>query len=221
MSDNRVIAIDGPSASGKSTVARKVAGKTGDLYVDSGALYRGMTWKVLQEGVNPEESSAVLEVMNAATWDFTVVDGAVRFTIDGVDPGEAIRGEAVRENVSFIARIPEVRKMIVANLRGMRTLGNLVVEGRDIGSAVFPDSGSKYYLDADPEERARRRNAELEATEGESNVKTVLHSLKRRDEMDSTRKTDPLQVAEGARIIDSTHLTLDQVVEVVLEDLKS
>jgi len=213
---NGVIAIDGPSASGKSTVARSVAKKLGALYVDSGAMYRGMTWKVLREEKNPEEEAQVLEVVREARWSFEVVDHAVRFTIDGQDPGEEIRGEAVRENVSYVARIPEVRRFIVDRIRGMRAMGPLVVEGRDIGSVVFPESPNKFYLDADPAERARRRNAELLATESGTSVEAVHESLRKRDHLDRTRKTAPLQVADGAQVVDTTHLTLEEVVEQIV-----
>ncbi|MCH8526761.1 MAG: (d)CMP kinase [Kiritimatiellae bacterium] len=212
----RVVAIDGPSASGKSTVARGVAKALGALYVDSGAMYRGMTWKVLRAGVDPENEEAVREVMRDSTWSFETVDGAVRFTIDGEDPGEEIRGEAVRDTVSYVARIPEVRTFIVDRIRGMRGMGKLVVEGRDIGTVVFPDTAWKFYLDADPDERARRRNAELIATESGTSVEAVLANLKMRDHIDSTRKTAPLQVAPGAVVVDTTHLTLEQVVEQIL-----
>lgn len=213
---NGVIAIDGPSASGKSTVARSIAKRMNSLYVDSGALYRGMTWMVLQAGAHPESEEEVLKEMQSAKWDFPVCEGAVTFTINGTDPGEAIRGEAVRENVSYVARIPEVRRFIVDQIRSMRSLGPLVVEGRDIGSVVFPESPHKFYLDADPEERARRRNNELLATESNTSVEVVQESLRKRDHLDSTRKTAPLQIAEGARVVDTTELTLDEVVDRII-----
>jgi cytidylate kinase len=159
----------------------------------------------------------VRKVMQEASWDFPVREGAVRFTIDGEDPGEEIRGEAVRETVSYVARIPEVRQFIVESIRGMQALGPLVVEGRDIGSVIFPDTRWKFYLDADPVERARRRNEELRATEDGTSVEAVQESLRRRDHLDSTRKTAPLQVADGAEVVDTTHLTLEDVVLVILE----
>lgn len=218
MSEARVIAIDGPSASGKSTVSRGLAAKIGALYVDSGSLYRGMTWKVLEAGVDPQDEAGVLQVLEQAEWTFRVEDQAVRFAIDGVDPGEAIRGEAVRENVSYVARVPAVREMIVDRIRSMQSMGDLVVEGRDIGSVVFPHTPHKYYLDADPVERARRRNAEIEAVETGSSVEQVMDSLRKRDHLDSTRKTAPLQVSEGSKVIDSTHLNLEEVVATVLQD---
>ncbi|MFT5125063.1 MAG: cytidylate kinase [Kiritimatiellia bacterium] len=207
-----VIAIDGPSASGKSTVARRVARATGGIYVDSGALYRAMTWAALQQGVDVHDAAAVIACKDRCDWQFDVVEHAVHFTIDGVDPGEEIRGEAVRESVSFVARIPEIRGFIVEQLQAMTRFGALVMEGRDIGSVVFPDTPHKYYLDADPEERARRRNEEIKQLEGTSEIDTVLSSLEKRDKMDSSRKTAPLQVAEGAQVVNTTHMSIDEVV---------
>lgn len=219
-SSHGVIAIDGPSASGKSSVAKSVAQKTGALYVDSGAMYRGMTWKVLQAGADPESESDVKRILETAEWDFTIIENAIRFTIDGQDPGDEIRGEAVREKVSYVARIPEVRRFIVDQIRNMQAMGPLVVEGRDIGSVIFPESPHKFYLDADPVERARRRTAELEATESNTSVEAVQESLAKRDHLDSTRKADPLQVAEGAQVVDSTYLTLEQVVNQIVSSVQ-
>ena len=212
----RVIAIDGPSASGKSTVARRVARATGGIYVDSGALYRGMTWAALQQGVDPRDEAAVTACKDRSDWQFRVVDQAVSFTIDGVDPGEDIRGEAVRESVSYVAKIPGVRTFIVAQLQAMTRFGPLVMEGRDIGSVVFPDTPYKYYLDADPGERARRRNEEIRQREGRSEINRVLSSLEKRDKMDSSRKTAPLQVAEGAEVVNTTHMDIDEVVSAIV-----
>jgi cytidylate kinase len=211
-----VIAIDGPSASGKSTVARRVARATGGIYVDSGALYRGMTWAALQQEVDPRDEAAVTACKDRSDWQFRVVDQAVSFTIDGVDPGEEIRGEAVRESVSYVAKIPGVRAFIVAQLQAMTRFGPLVMEGRDIGSVVFPDTPYKYYLDADPGERARRRNEEIRQREGRSEINRVLSSLEKRDKMDSNRKTAPLQVAEGAEVVNTTHMDIDEVVSAIV-----
>jgi len=217
---NGVIAIDGPSASGKSTVAKSVSKKMGTLYVDSGAIYRGITWKVLQAGVDPRAETEVKKILESSTWEFKVREAAIYFTIDGEDPGEAIREEAVRENVSYVARIPEVRRFVVDHIRNMRAMGPLVVEGRDIGSVIFPESPHKFYLDADQVERARRRNAELEATESTTTLEAVQKSLAKRDHIDRTRKADPLHIAEGAQVVDTTYLTLDEVVDQIVEKVR-
>jgi cytidylate kinase len=209
-----VIAIDGPAASGKSTVARKVAKALGRLYVDSGALYRGVTWRVLRDGVEPADGPAVAAAMRAARFDFSVREGAVVFSVDGVEPGEALRTAEINRHVSPVAANPEVRRQVTAWLRDMVRHGPLVMEGRDIGTAVFPDAPHRFYLDASEEERARRRHAEA-AAQGAS-VEEVGRSLRRRDHIDSTRKTAPLRVAEGSVIVDTTGLSIDQVVERVL-----
>ena len=211
------IAIDGPSASGKSTVSRKVARLLDYIYVDSGSLYRGMTWKVIHDGVEASDAQAVIELMEGMDMQFFVEEHAVRFTIDGEDPGDQIRSEPVRENVSDVAAIPEVRAFMVQKLRDMADFGNIVMEGRDIGSVVFPQSPYKFYLDADPEERAKRRHAELVERRENGNVNEVLNSLKRRDEKDTKRATAPLQIPLGAQVINTTRMTIDEVVATIAE----
>ncbi len=206
-----VVAIDGPAASGKSTVSREVARALGWVYVDSGALYRGITWKALRAGVDVRDAGAVQKLLDRARWAFPVRDRTVVFTVDGEEPGDAIRGPAVRESVSDIAALPCVRAFVSARLREMRRYGPLVMEGRDIGTVVFPDADFKFYLDADPVERARRRARDLAAMEGAADLAQVRASLARRDTKDSTRRDAPLRVAADARIIDSTALTVDEV----------
>jgi CMP/dCMP kinase len=215
-----VVAIDGPAASGKSTAARQTAQALGWVYVDSGALYRGMTWKALREGVDTTKPADVIALVPRIAWEFIDDHRAIRFTIDGEDPGQQLRSEVVREAVSDIAAIPEVRAFIVGELRKMTEFGPLVMEGRDIGSVVFPDTPFKFYLDANPVERARRRAAELAQAEGHGDVEQVLSSLTRRDQKDSGRKTAPLQIPLGARVIDSTQLQIADVVALILGELR-
>jgi len=209
-----VIAIDGPSASGKSTIARRVAESLGRLYVDSGALYRVVTWRILEQGVAVDDLEAVTRVVDSMAPVFFVEEGAVRFSIDGLRPDTALREERINANVSRVAAYPAVRRRVVAWLRGMARFGALVMEGRDIGTAVFPGAGLKFYLDASPEERARRRHRDREAA-GVSR-EDVYDSIERRDRIDSTREMDPLKVAEGAVRIDSTGLEIEQTVAAVL-----
>lgn len=213
------VAIDGPSASGKSTVARQVASRIDAIYVDSGAWYRGMTWAALQSGVQTRSAGEVVAVLHRVRWATEVRDGAVVYTIDGREPGEALRGEPVRESVSDVAAIPEVRSFIVERLRETVRYGDVVMEGRDIGTVVFPDTPYKFFLDADPEERARRRLKEIVSMEGLGSVETVRESLHRRDTKDRTRATAPLQVAPEARILDSTKLTVEEVVAIIVAAL--
>lgn len=217
MSKQRIIAIDGPAASGKSTVAREVAKRMNCVYVDSGAFYRGVTWKMLQEKVNTKNPLAVIPALLKSKWTFEVRDGAVVFAIDGVEPGEAIRDKDVREAVSDVAAIPGVRKFVVSNLRKQKELGCIAMEGRDIGSVIFPKTPFKFYLDANPEERAKRRHAELIARGETEKAQEVLESLQRRDEKDSTRKTAPLKVADGAYVIDTAEYDAMGVVKVLMD----
>ena len=215
-----IVAVDGPSASGKSTVSRRTAQAVGFIYVDSGALYRGITWKCVKEGVDVKDSQAVTNLLIRMNMELVLKDGAVGYRIDGEDPGQEIRAEPVRERVADIAAQQSVRVYIVEKLRLMTKFGSLVMEGRDIGTVVFPDTPFKYYLDADPEERARRRSAEIKQQEGSDDVGAVLSSLRRRDQKDSSRATAPLQIALGAKIINSTGMTIEQVVDTIVNDLK-
>lgn len=215
-----VVAIDGPAASGKSTVARQTAQALGWIYVDSGALYRGMTWKALREHVDTAKPADVAALIPRIAWECFEDQRAIRFTIDGEDPGPQLRSELVREAVSDIAAVPEVRAFIVGELRQMTAFGPLVMEGRDIGSVVFPDTPFKFYLDAQPAERARRRAAELAQAEGRGDVAQVLTSLTRRDQKDSGRATAPLQIPLGAHVIDSTRLGIADVVALILGALR-
>lgn len=214
------VAIDGPSASGKSTVARQAARALGFHYVDSGSLYRGLTWKCLREGVNTEDPAAVADLVQRTQLDFFVEEGAIRFTLDGEDPGAQIRSMPVQERVSDVAAVPAVRTRVVQHLRETTRFGSLVMEGRDIGTVVFPDTPFKFYLDADPEERARRRHQEMVQSASDTTVDNVLASLKRRDRKDSTRKTAPLQIALGARVIDSTTMAVTDVVALVVQQVR-
>ena len=211
-----VIAIDGPSASGKSTVARRVAARLGRLYVDSGALYRGITWRTLEEGRDPAVPAETLAVLQNLPVEFFVADGAVRFRIGGYEPVAEIRGERVNERVSEVAAVPEVRVQATAWLRAMADKGPLVMEGRDIGTVVFPDARFKFYLDASPEERARRRQGELTGTD----VSRVMASLQTRDRRDSGRSTAPLRVASDARAVDTTGLSIDEVVDQIVASIE-
>jgi len=209
-----VIAVDGPSASGKSTVARRVAAALGRVYVDSGAVYRGITWRLMALGVTPGDAAGAVAALRRMAVASGVVEQAVKFTYDGSDPGGAIRTAPVAERVSEIAAVPEIRAAVTAWLRETARFGALVMEGRDIGSVVFPGIRHKFYLDADPQERARRRAAEGQGEDGE--VKRVLGAISRRDARDSGRATAPLRVASGAIVLDTTGLGIEQVVERVM-----
>lgn len=216
-----VIAIDGPSASGKSTVAKRVAAGLGYLYVDSGALYRGVTWKALKDGLCTSDADKVSGLLKTMDISFFMADGAIRFKIDGLELRNEIRTTEVNENVSRIAAMPLVRSQVTTWLRDMRRQGNIVMEGRDIGTAVFPDADHKFYLDASEEERARRRFKETHDGAEKITFNAVNESLKRRDSIDKGRKMDPLRVAPGAVIVDTTGMNIEQVADFIIAKLKS
>ena len=220
-SESIVVAIDGPSASGKSTVSKQVAEKLSFVYVDSGALYRGVTWKAVRAGIDVSKAEDVVRLTESFELEFFVEKGSVAFTIDGENPGDQLRSEPVRECVADVAVISEVRKFIVDRLREMVRFGHITMEGRDIGSVVFPDTPFKFYLDADPEERARRRHEEIIRMEGASDVDEVLNSLTRRDQKDTNRETAPLQIALGARVINSTSMSIEEVTGLIVDAIRS
>lgn len=217
---NRVIAIDGPAGSGKSSVAKRVGRALGFLHVDSGALYRIMTLQALRAGVDTANEAAVAACAAQVTVEFGQEDGAVVFLVDGQAPGDAIRTAEINNHASPVARVPAVREKVTAWLRSLRTLGDIVVEGRDITSVVFPATPARFYLDASPEMRALRRHREEVskgiATQSEAQV---LASLLNRDRIDSTRAVAPLVLAPGVLRIDTTDLSLDEVVIRVLAEL--
>jgi cytidylate kinase len=216
MSDHRIVALDGPSAAGKSTVARGVAQELEWLYVDSGALYRAITWQLLSRNNGDAEPVINPGQIEQIEWSFFEQEGAIAFQINGYQPVEELRNKAVREAVASVAAQPVVRKNVVSTLRSFAAMGSLVIEGRDIGSVVFPDTPHKFYLDADPHERAMRRYRELEQAGENEKAEAVLASLAKRDKIDSTRAQDPLQVAPDAYRIDTTHLALKEVIEMVI-----
>ena len=214
----RVVAIDGPSGAGKSSVSRIVGGKLGFLHVDSGALYRIMTWQALVRKVDTDDPDAVAAFAPTVEIECRPENGAIAYYVDGEKPGDRIRTPEINAHASQVATVKAVRDRITAILRGLTRFGDLVVEGRDITTAVFPDSPARFYLTASAEARARRRQKE-EVEKGIANqsAETVKASLLARDAIDSTRKYAPLRKADGAIEIDSSDLTLEQVVDIVVE----
>ncbi|MES2438910.1 MAG: (d)CMP kinase [Verrucomicrobiota bacterium] len=203
------IAIDGPAASGKSTLARELAKRLGLVMVNSGAMYRAVTWKALQENIDPSDDSAVIAMMDRIDIHCGEIGVTSNITIDGVDPASELRSEAINSNVSAISAIPEVRKRLVDLQRNYLDHTSIIMEGRDIGSVVFPDTPFKIYVDADESVRAARR----------SHVGEV-DSVAKRDAADSEREHAPLMVADGAVVLDTSHHTIESGVDAAIEILK-
>jgi cytidylate kinase len=208
-----IIAIDGPSGAGKGTVARAVAARLGYRHVDTGAMYRALAWKALHDRLDLSDEASVAAVAERARFD---VEGG-RITIDGHDVATAIRTPEMDRASAMVARHPAVRRVLVARQRSYGQGGGVVMEGRDIGTVVFPDADVKIYLDASPEERARRRAADPAHTSSRnSQLSDVATALAERDRSDSTRTASPLAVAPDAIVMDTTGLPVERVVEQVL-----
>jgi cytidylate kinase len=221
-----VIAIDGPAASGKSTISRLVAEALGFHHVDSGSMYRAVTWKVLKEKIDPGDSRAVVELLNRIQLDCDFVEGhegvlRLRNRVDGEDPGMALRSSEVERHVSAIAAIPEVRRHLVAKQQGLARFGNLVMEGRDIGTVVFPDTPFKFYLEADLEIRAKRRAEDQGVSHSPSGVQSVETSMVERDRLDSSRNTSPLKKADDATCVDTSFSDPQGSADLVLKHIRS
>jgi cytidylate kinase len=213
------VAVDGPSASGKSTVSRMLARQLGAIYVDTGAMYRAITWKALAENVDVHDADAVTALVHRVNITFQVENGEARMFVDGQYPGNAIREPRVADSVSIVAAIPEVRRVLVAHQRSLTRHGTLVMEGRDIGSVVFADTPYKFYIDANPELRAQRRTNDFLAMKIDSDAQGVAAALQRRDKLDSSRQVAPLQIALGAIVVDNSG-PLDQTVQTIVGHIK-
>src|ERR1051325_1910239 len=204
-----VVAIDGPGASGKSSTARALAKALGFLYVDTGAMYRTLAWHCLRKKVSLDNPRAIASACQRWKTALENVGGQVRLLVDGNDPGDEIRAQEVGAAASKVAVVPAVRRWMRRTQRDCRRFGNLVMEGRDIGTNVFPETDFKFFLDAPLEERARRR-----AGEG------VSENLRERDHRDSQRAAAPLMVPLGAKVIDNTGLTVEQTAALIVAEVK-
>ena len=215
-----VIAIDGPAASGKSTTAKLLAQRLGLLPVDTGAMYRAVTLRVLELGLDPHDEARVTEVARRLNIRQEFRDGTVRTFVDGRDVSEEIRTPEVTRWVSLVSSYRGVREAMVAQQRAMAARGGVVLEGRDIGTVVLPDADLKVFMKASADERARRRLRELQEKGIPATFEEVLADIQRRDRLDSSRALSPLKKAEDAIEIDTTHLTIHEQVERILEELR-
>ena len=206
---HRVIAIDGPAASGKSSVAQELARRLGFVYVNSGAIYRAITWHILQKKIHPEESDRIAGALQAADIKCRLQDNESRILIDDVDSGEHLRDDGVNKSVAGVSQFPVVRQIVAKKLHELAHSQDLIVEGRDIGSVVFPNTPYKFYIDASPQVRLQRRAAQGERDE-----------IAIRDRADSLRPVSALIIAKDAHVIDTSHLTIEAVVNEIVVRLK-
>jgi cytidylate kinase len=217
MSKPPVIAIDGPAGAGKSTVAQKVAARLGLTYVDSGATYRAAALKVLQSAIAPDDEQAVAKLIAQTDIRITTEGLQSRVLMDGQDVTEKIRTPEVTLAAAKVSRLSEVRAKLVAVQRSCAMGRGVVMEGRDIGTVVFPNAALKVFLKADPVERARRRLKQDRKDGRSATLEQTADEIARRDQLDAERKISPLVAAADAYRIDSTHLAADQVVEQILD----
>ena len=221
-----IVAIDGPAGSGKSTVAHAIAERCGLTYLDTGAMYRCVTLACLRDGVDLDDAEAVAQVARRIRIEFGASDSGQTVFLDGQDVTKDIRTPEVDRNVSVVSAVPAVREAMVVLQRAVGEQGDVVAEGRDIGTVVYPNAEVKVFLTADAEARAHRRAVQREgkdaatdadATANAAEEKAILEDIKRRDKLDSSRETAPLKPAEDAHHIDSSSMGVDEVVAAIVK----
>jgi cytidylate kinase len=217
----QIIAIDGPAASGKSTLGENLAKRLGYLYFDTGVMYRAITWLTLQNGIDPSNEDDVTQLARECQIDIqppTIEDGRPNdVLVDGVDVTWDIRRPEVDANVSQVSSFPGVREALSEQQRRVGLRGKIVMVGRDIGTVVLPEADLKFYLDASAKERAKRRYLEITGRGDNANREQILKSMILRDQIDSTRQVAPLQIAKDAIVINSDELNQQQVMSIVMK----
>lgn len=211
------IAIDGPAGAGKSTVAQQIASKLGYVYIDTGAMYRALAWAALQANLSTANEEAVADLLQSAQIELKRMNGVQHVIWNGQDISQDIRTPEVSNNASIVASHGKVRQLMLTLQRNMAKQGNVVMDGRDIGTHVLPDAELKIFLTASIEERADRRYAELIAKGFEANLEQLKQEIADRDKRDSEREVAPLRQADDAVLVDTTGQTIEQVVQHILE----
>ncbi|MGI6298728.1 MAG: (d)CMP kinase [Saccharofermentanales bacterium] len=212
------IAIDGPAGAGKSTIARRIAERLKILYLDTGAMYRAVGYAAVTQGISPRDAAAVAKMLEKTELEIAFIDNSQRVILNGSDITDLIRTPEMSRAASDISALPVVRQYLVARQRELASVQPLVMDGRDIGSYVLPDAPCKFFLTATPNERARRRLSDLRNAGDEvSTLENVLDDIVYRDHQDSTRAMAPLVQAPDAILVDTTNLTIEQVVETLLQ----
>ncbi|CUS87932.1 cytidylate kinase [Candidatus Kryptonium thompsonii] len=212
-----IIAIDGPAGSGKSTTARLVAQKLGYTYIDTGAMYRALTLKVIESNVDPNDEDSIVKLAENTRIDLIYENGNLKVILDNRDVRDKIRTPEVTSLVSVVSAHPKVRDIMVKKQRELGKDGGVVIDGRDIGTVVFPNADLKIFMTADVKERAKRRQKELKAQGFEIEIEKLIKEIEERDEFDSNREISPLKKADDAIEIDTTNLTIEEQVELVLK----
>ncbi|MBN1526013.1 MAG: (d)CMP kinase [Candidatus Omnitrophica bacterium] len=219
MEKHTVIAIDGPAGSGKSTVAKLIAGRLNFVYIDTGAMYRALTLKAMREKIDLEDAAALTELARATKIDLAH-DAGLKVFLDGEDVTGLIRTPELTNNVKHVAGVAGVRSEMVKLQQAIGRRRSSVLEGRDIGTVVFPDAQYKFYLDAHIEERTKRRHKELLESGMHVTLDAMKQDIETRDTSDIERKVGALKKAEDAVVVDTTHLTIDEVVEKLLSHIR-
>jgi len=222
MSDQsqKIITIDGPAGAGKSTVAKQLAQKLDLSYLDTGAMYRALTLKAIRQNVNLDDEDHLVAMARQTHIDLENHAAGVKVILDGNDVSEDIRTIEVTNKTFYVAQKPRVREVMVEWQRLLGSKRGVVVEGRDVGTVVFPQACNKFYLDANINERSRRRVEELREKGNDVDANKLAIELKERDHKDLTRSVGPLRKADDAVFIDSTHLTIDEVIEEMMKHIK-
>lgn len=211
------VAIDGPAGAGKSTIAKLVAKEKGYIYVDTGAMYRGLAIHFLDKGIQPQETEKVIEACKDAEVTIAYEDAVQHVYLNGKDISSRLRNEEVGNMASVTSAIPEVRKKLLELQQNLAKTQNVIMDGRDIGTCVLPHADVKVYLTASVETRAKRRYQELQEKGEDCNLEEIAHDIEERDRRDMTREIAPLKQAEDAVLVDSSDMTIDEVVKTIVD----